>query len=210
MDILFILTHQYYPTEVTKKHWYQIVKHKNALTQTLGRNTGIVVAALDYLTKFNKNISSNYVLIPEKSIWAVSEITLRDHLTGLYDKGTFQAKLNTEMKRVSQYGNTVSLILMNLDNFKETNDVHGHIAGDDVLTKKWVNYFSVNFEIQKVAPGPVGKNSPFCSHKPDWTILLPQQKESGEGLKKRSQTNTRSPLTLAYLAVQKMPKQPVD
>jgi diguanylate cyclase (GGDEF)-like protein len=134
-DMLFVITHQHFPVEVAETCWNQILEHKDGLSQILGRNAGIVVATLDYLTNARIDHCIDFVLIPEASIWAVSEIALRDHLTGLYDKGTFRAKLSAEMKRFTRYGNDVSLILMDIDDFKKLNDSFGHIAGDQVLTK---------------------------------------------------------------------------
>jgi diguanylate cyclase (GGDEF)-like protein len=134
-DMLFVLTHQHFPIEVAETCWKRILEHKDGLNQTLGRNAGIVVAALDYLTNSRIDNYIDFILIPEAAIWAVSEIALRDHLTGLYDRGTFQAKLSAEMKRFSRYGNDVSLILMDIDDFKELNDLHGHIAGDQALSR---------------------------------------------------------------------------
>ena len=134
-DMLFVLTHQHFPIEVAATYWKGILEHKAKLNHILGRNAGIVVAAVDYLTNFEVENKLDFVLIPDASISAVSEIALRDHLTGLYDKGTFQAKFRAEMKRFSRYGNNVSLILMDIDDFKELNDLHGHIAGDQVLSR---------------------------------------------------------------------------
>ncbi len=135
VDMLFVLTHQHFPIEVAERYWNQILDHKDALNQILGRNAGIVVAALDYLTNSRIDNCIDFVLIPEASFWVVSEIALRDHLTGLYDKGTFQVKLSDEMKRFSRYGNDFSLIMMDIDDFKELNDSRGHIVGDEVLSR---------------------------------------------------------------------------
>jgi diguanylate cyclase (GGDEF)-like protein len=96
---------------------------------------GAVKASLRFSPHVSDLFRRRTVLIPEASISAVSEIALRDHLTGLYDKGTFQAKLNAEMKRFSRYGNDVSLILMDIDDFKKLNDLHGHIIGDQALSR---------------------------------------------------------------------------
>jgi diguanylate cyclase (GGDEF)-like protein len=134
-DMLFVITHQHFPIEVAETCWHQMLDHKDTLNHILGRNTGIVVAVLDYLTNFRIDHCIDFVLIPEVAISAVSEIALRDHLTGLYDRGTFQAKFHAEMKRFSRYGNDVSLILMDIDDFKELNDSHGHIVGDQTLSR---------------------------------------------------------------------------
>lgn len=56
-----------------------------------------------------------------------------DALTGLYNRGSFDARLAEELQtaRLSPY--TFSLIMIDLDHFKAVNDTHGHIGGDRVL-----------------------------------------------------------------------------
>lgn len=57
----------------------------------------------------------------------------RDPLTGLYNKRVFAEMLPREMSRSTRYGVPLGLIFADLDHFKQINDAHGHIIGDQVL-----------------------------------------------------------------------------
>ncbi|MDA1193811.1 MAG: sensor domain-containing diguanylate cyclase [Planctomycetota bacterium] len=59
----------------------------------------------------------------------------RDALTGLYNRGYFHEVLEREMARAQRYGDVLAVVMMDLDGFKQINDVHGHAAGDTVLTE---------------------------------------------------------------------------
>ncbi len=56
-----------------------------------------------------------------------------DELTGLYNRNNFRLLLETEISRAKRYGNTLTLIMFDIDFFKKTNDKYGHLAGDMVL-----------------------------------------------------------------------------
>jgi len=56
-----------------------------------------------------------------------------DSLTGLYNHRFFQDRLTEEIRRSERYERSLSLLLMDIDHFKEVNDTHGHPAGDSVL-----------------------------------------------------------------------------
>lgn len=58
-----------------------------------------------------------------------------DELTGLFNRRHFDESLKQEIGRHSRYGGMLSLILLDLDFFKDYNDRHGHLAGDKVLTQ---------------------------------------------------------------------------
>lgn len=59
---------------------------------------------------------------------------IRDELTCLYNRRYFNERLLEEVERSRRYGQIVSLISCDIDQFKRINDTHGHTAGDRVLT----------------------------------------------------------------------------
>ncbi len=63
----------------------------------------------------------------------ISQASLVDGLTGLYTYAYFEEALELEVRRARRYGATVSLVLLDLDRFKQFNDRHGHAAGNDLL-----------------------------------------------------------------------------
>jgi len=57
----------------------------------------------------------------------------QDPLTGLKNRRYFDEQFTIEYKRASRNGNSLSMIMMDLDNFKIINDTYGHDAGDECL-----------------------------------------------------------------------------
>lgn len=60
-------------------------------------------------------------------------LSIKDDLTGLFNRRFFIENLQQEIERFRRYGNPFTLALMDIDDFKLTNDTHGHIEGDKVL-----------------------------------------------------------------------------
>lgn len=58
---------------------------------------------------------------------------LRDSTTKLYNKRYFLDRLDGELKFARRHGSALSVLLADLDHFKQVNDRHGHVAGDAVL-----------------------------------------------------------------------------
>jgi len=61
------------------------------------------------------------------------KLATEDGLTGLYVHRYFQIRLREELSRSARNGRPVSLLLADIDHFKQVNDLHGHQTGDVVL-----------------------------------------------------------------------------
>jgi len=65
----------------------------------------------------------------------LQESSIRDHLTGLFNRRYFEETLKNKLKRVQDSKTSVGIILLDVDHFKHFNDTFGHDAGDAVLTE---------------------------------------------------------------------------
>ncbi|MBI5587475.1 MAG: diguanylate cyclase [Deltaproteobacteria bacterium] len=63
------------------------------------------------------------------------ELSLCDPLTGLANRRLMYIELERNIAKVRRYGGPFSLIMIDIDNFKEYNDTHGHLAGDALLAE---------------------------------------------------------------------------
>jgi diguanylate cyclase (GGDEF)-like protein len=63
----------------------------------------------------------------------MKDLAIRDFLTGIYNRRFFMTSLEKEFYRSRRYETPMSLIILDLDDFKEINDRHGHQHGDQVL-----------------------------------------------------------------------------
>ncbi|MDR0456815.1 MAG: GGDEF domain-containing protein [Treponema sp.] len=63
------------------------------------------------------------------------EHSLRDVKTGLYNHGFFMARLKEEIAVTKHTSCTSSVMVIDVDKFKDFNDIYGHLAGDQVLEK---------------------------------------------------------------------------
>ncbi len=118
-----------------------------------------------------------------------------DKLTNIYNRSKFEDFLIYEIERANRYNTPFSLLMFDIDNFKEINDTLGHIVGDDVLcslaafTKKLIR-----------------KTDIFARWGGDeFIILLPntklkEAKECGEKIKREIKSHdfdTGNPLTIS-------------
>jgi diguanylate cyclase (GGDEF)-like protein/PAS domain S-box-containing protein len=60
-------------------------------------------------------------------------ISRSDHLTGLANRRAFEESLDMECKRSQRYGRPITIVYVDLDDFKKVNDERGHHTGDEVL-----------------------------------------------------------------------------
>lgn len=106
--------------------------------------SGLESGADDYLTKpihpaelvarINTGIR---ILKLEKSLIKANKeirlLSITDPLTGCYNRGYLNERFPQELSRSQRYSHPLSVILADIDHFKQINDTYGHQAGDEVL-----------------------------------------------------------------------------
>jgi diguanylate cyclase (GGDEF)-like protein/PAS domain S-box-containing protein len=71
----------------------------------------------------------------EKLQVALQEQAIRDSLTGCFNRRYLDETLERELSRSRREGYPLSLVILDLDHFKQINDTYGHLAGDRALTE---------------------------------------------------------------------------
>ena len=104
--------------------------HRDLLTRQLveariQRNYSEILTACDALAQQNANLTAANALL--------QTLVTTDGLTGLKNHRAFQEQVEHEIATAHRYQTPLSLLLIDIDHFKQVNDQHGHPVGDDVL-----------------------------------------------------------------------------
>jgi diguanylate cyclase (GGDEF)-like protein len=79
----------------------------------------------------------------------LEDLSFKDALTDVYNRRYFMVRIEEECKRHSRFAEPVSLVLLDLDHFKDVNDRFGHRAGDEALKEvaRLLTKHSRNFSV---------------------------------------------------------------
>ncbi len=69
----------------------------------------------------------------DAALAVIAEQSVRDALTGVYNRRKLAEQLATEIGRAARYRRSLSLLMLDIDHFKKVNDSLGHLAGDEVI-----------------------------------------------------------------------------
>ncbi len=100
---------------------------------------------------FMADVFNQMVSELERSHRALETSAITDSLTGILNYGGFQGRLGDEFKRIARSRESLSLIIADIDNFKDINDTHGHPGGDLLLKKVAIILTQVPREIDIIA-----------------------------------------------------------
>jgi diguanylate cyclase (GGDEF)-like protein len=133
-SLLYLLTHLNFTERQAARHWKRVIAHRDAMRVSLKRDPGLRVAILDYFVNVSHELKNPKVI--ELAIYERTERSaVTDGLTGLYNHVFFLQALRQEVLRSKRHGLRAALLLLDLDDFKEVNDAHGHRIGDQVLAQ---------------------------------------------------------------------------
>ncbi len=96
-------------------------------------NTGdqIHILAIDRDITRRKHAEAERTRLIEK----LKHLSRRDGLTGVLNRQYLDKRISEEIHRAKRYGTPLSLLIFDIDKFKNINDSYGHVAGDRVLKK---------------------------------------------------------------------------
>src|SRR6056297_2591977 len=100
---------------------------------------GILIAAYKIRESYVLNAKNSELSVLNKKLEetnnALEKASIRDHLTGVYNRGYFDVLIMQELDFAKRSNSSISLIMFDVDNFKDINDTFGHLAGDDFLVR---------------------------------------------------------------------------
>lgn len=110
--------------------------YKATLNDASGNVSGIVGAMLD-ITESRKNQQEREMLIKEleQANSNLQQIAIKDSLTDIYNRHYISERLPEELLQAERYGYPLSVVLIDIDHFKQVNDSLGHLYGDLVLQR---------------------------------------------------------------------------
>ena len=94
---------------------------------------GRIIGAIETLQDFTERRRAEAALMESEERYR--QLSITDSLTNLFNSRHFYDQLHIEMARSDRYARPLSLMIMDVDNFKKFNDTYGHLEGDRVLIK---------------------------------------------------------------------------
>jgi len=129
-----ILTNLDLHPDEAEKHWHKIISNCKDLSAAIGREVNLRTAVCDYFCSINKSLH-NPKIIEIHLFEKTAKSSTFDNLTGLLNRNAFDEILRREISRAKRHDSILTLLFLDLDNFKSVNDTLGHAAGDEVLRK---------------------------------------------------------------------------
>lgn len=121
--------------DVAFNHWTELNQHSLWLNEQIGRPLPLVAAVCDYFSCENNKLISNPKLTTFEHFDSLVNHSTIDRLTGLFNRNCFNDTLTHLIALSQREDSELSLVFLDLDDFKQVNDTYGHQMGDMVLNK---------------------------------------------------------------------------
>jgi diguanylate cyclase (GGDEF)-like protein len=132
--LFYVLTNLDFTPRKAKNHWSKLLVDWEKLSSNGAGAIDLRVAALHYFLQIQKKLK-NPTVVEIKFLQKTQGTAIQDELTRTYNYRYFRDRIEQEIKRVHRYGHGLSLLMIDVDDFKVFNDSNGHLAGNTALRK---------------------------------------------------------------------------
>ncbi|WP_147615852.1 GGDEF domain-containing protein [Treponema pectinovorum] len=155
----------YFTEKQAEQHWEKISKRHFELEQKLDKKVSLYLAIVDYFTNDNQFFQSP-VLVEINVLREAEEAAMLDPLTGAFNRRYMDIYLRKELNRCNRYEKNLSIMLLDIDDFKKINDTYGHVIGDTILA-----------EISAIFKSTIRTEDVFCRYGgEEFLIIMPETK----------------------------------
>ncbi len=148
----------------------ELVDHNQTVVVFCSETTAVENLTRDDRLVLQAVASELVVAVENSRLYRLTKrLAITDELTDLFNYRFLQQRLDDEVGRADRYNKRLSLLMLNLDDFKRVNDTHGHLVGDRVLSEVGQLLKSTVREVDIVAR--YGGE--------EFTIILPETDASG-------------------------------
>ena len=116
-----------------KKCWVEIIIHRENISRTLDKKISLITAISDYFSSYKKKSLKRHKIVGINTYEKAIKESTHDNLTGLFNKIYFQDTLNQHLSLSERNNTELSILFLDIDDFKEINDTFGHHSGDVIL-----------------------------------------------------------------------------
>ena len=133
-ELIHLLTHLRFEPAEAKQHWQNLLEHHESMRRRLGSPVDLRVAIVSYFVEVARELE-NPTVIELRLLEQTEALAYWDELTGLRNFRFFSECLVQEIIRCDKFRTPLSLVMIDVNDFKEYNDSFGHQVGDNCLTR---------------------------------------------------------------------------
>lgn len=131
-NYFYLLTHLEFEESDAARHWEEFKRYHARFEQDLGYSIDTRITTLSYFINENRQLR-NPKIIEMKVFQSTQDKVILDDLTSLYNYRHFRERIKAEMQAAKSREEMLSLVIIDIDDFKHINDDYGHLAGDGIL-----------------------------------------------------------------------------
>ena len=132
-NLFLLVTNLGFSENTAKNHWQNVLATWKSLNNALPEKVDFRVAVLHYFLEVQKRLKSP-TIVEIKLFKKVQDAVYVDDLTELYNYRYFRERIDEEVKRGHRYNSSLSLLMLDVDDFKAFNDRYGHEQGNIALS----------------------------------------------------------------------------